>query len=209
MWRRFHNGAEKNGIMQNKSSLLDNIILLSIGFLLTGILGTIINSIVQDYQSARNKEFQIEKDNIDRKFKSWEAEIRDMENLYITVSKIIDRRLVASRALDDAISGENGALPLEEARAAYRALLREWNENLNSRRAMVQMLLGDQSFDYYEKLSQEFLDVHRSIRLRLGQGQSPNDNISTKELIDKTNVTAFIWNQESLKALIKARGRLV
>jgi len=152
---RFWTKKERNvkvSIEQTERStegLRDKIIVLMIGFVLTGIMGSAIATILQ-YFSWKNQ-WAIQR--LDEESKVAKAS-------FDRVSSLIDRRRYRTirliNALDEGLPQDEIDLRFEE----YKLIIKEWNDSLNANLALISIYFSDElRYEFEEHISAIFGDL--------------------------------------------------
>jgi len=159
--------------------MLEQLIPLISGFLLTTVLGGVLGYYFQ------NRSWKHQNDS-----KIMEAELQTALKVFEDVSKVMDKRLYRMRLLYWRLSdNQTNQETLEHYMNLYRDILFEWNDNLNRHLALIQCYFGTdtrQQIDY--KVYEQFKAIGASLEeayLTKKAGNSPtnlsriNSNIET------------------------------
>lgn len=125
----------------------ENLQLLVIGWLLTGVLGALIAAGIQRYAWNRQHEAQQRDWEHQNEVQQRDEERQQALKTFQDISTLLDKRLYRMWRLHWAIKkkalGASNEKEMDLARAAYRDVLYEWNDNLNRTLALAQTYFGD------------------------------------------------------------------
>jgi murein L,D-transpeptidase YcbB/YkuD len=131
----------------------DPLVLLLTGFVLTTVLGGGLTYVFQ--QSSWRHQYRVQREDLRR-----DQAMRTFEE----VSKLLDQRLYRMRqvywAAKAIAKGRGDRARLDTAVQAYRAVLTDWNDNLNRVRALVHTYFGEEARQILEhRLHEEYVAI--------------------------------------------------
>jgi len=122
------------------------LLLLVVGFALTSVAGGALGSWFQRRAWAHQHEIQLRDEERQREAQRQDEEHQRALKTFEEVSQLLDRRLYRMRRLywaaRETAAGTGDLERLAAARADYRAVLAEWNDNLNRNLALVETYFG-------------------------------------------------------------------
>jgi hypothetical protein len=168
------------------------LVLLVLGFCLTGVLGTIVAQNVQD----RSWRFQRDAEHRDR-------EVDAATKVFDDVSRLMDRRLYRTRQVLWALQGNIPEADTTARWADYRAVLYEWNDALNRNLALVERYFG---VDMRNELEGH---IHNGLRTigeqledyRKAKSKDPTALKTAADLADRVNFAIYGLNLAMLKQI--------
>lgn len=138
----------------------DDLILLLVGFVLTTVLGGAVGSFLQ--RRAWNEQHRVQKRD--------EAKKQALAT-FEEISRLFDRRIYRMRLLNTALVNarrdKGSADALTAARGEYRAVLMEWNDNLNRVLALTEVSFGAGTRADVEALNHRYAALGRALDLVL------------------------------------------
>jgi hypothetical protein len=138
----------------------DDLILLIVGFVLTTVLGGALASFLQHRTWAEQHRVQ----------KRDEAKTQALAT-FEEISRLFDKRIYRMRLLNVALANarrdEGSAESLTAAREEYRAVLMEWNDNLNRVLALTEVSFGSDTRAAVEALNHRYAALGRALDLVL------------------------------------------
>ena len=147
----------------------DDLLLLIVGFVLTTVLGGALGSFLQ--RRAWNEQHRVQKRD--------EAKKQALTT-FEEISRLFDKRIYRMRllyaALVNARRDKGSAEALNAARDEYRAVLMEWNDNLNRVLALTEVSFGSDTRAVVEALNHRYAALGRALdlALRLDLRQDPD-----------------------------------
>jgi peptidoglycan hydrolase-like protein with peptidoglycan-binding domain len=122
------------------------LLLLVVGFVLTSVAGGALGSWFQRRAWAHQHEIQLRDEERQREAQRRDEEHQRALKTFEEVSQLLDRRLYRMRRLywaaREMAAGSGDLEGLAAARADYRAVLAEWNDNLNRNLALIETYFG-------------------------------------------------------------------
>jgi len=122
------------------------LLLLVVGFVLTSVAGGALGSWFQRRAWAHQHEIQLRDEERQREAQRRDEEHQRALKTFEEVSQLLDRRLYRMRRLywaaREMAAGSGDLERLAAARADYRAVLAEWNDNLNRNLALIETYFG-------------------------------------------------------------------
>lgn len=147
----------------------DPLFLLLVGFVLTTILGGGLTYVFQ--RANWRHQYRVQREDLrrDQALKTFEE-----------VSKLLDQRLYRMRQLYWAAKAKarrrGDAERFDEALAGYRAVLQDWNDNLNRIRALVHTYFGEQARELLEnRLHGEYVAIGEELDEFVREVSASND----------------------------------
>jgi len=126
--------------------MTQQLLLLVVGFVLTSVAGGALGYWFQRRAWAHQHEIQLRDEEHQHEVQRREEEHQRALETFEEVSQLLDRRLYRMRRLywaaRDMAAGRGGQERLATARADYRAVLAEWNDNLNRNLALIETYFG-------------------------------------------------------------------
>ena len=126
--------------------MTQQLLLLVAGFVLTSVVGGALGSWFQRRAWAHQHETQRRDEEHQREVQRRDEEHQRALTTFEEVSRLLDRRLYRMRRLywaaRDTAVGAGDQERLAAARADYRVVLAEWNDNLNRNLALVETYFG-------------------------------------------------------------------
>lgn len=181
----------------------DKLILLVVGFVLTGVIGAVIGWYLQN-------------DTWDRRWVSqYRGELAaNQETTFNYISNLLGMRLYAMRRLAWALEGHHPIHDVETSAQDYREMLIEWNDNLNRNRSLLEVYVGDQMrvrFDQiYNQMRIASIRLHDLYSEYLQRETEQLDISGASTIIDAVNRSIFRFNvglvdmiQENRRSLIR------
>lgn len=174
----------------------DQIALLVVGFVLTTVLGGLLGYVFQ--RRAWSHQFNMQRRTAER-----DAASGALDELSSLLDKRRYRMLLVYWRLDWA--DDEG---FEDAVAAYRGVLKEWNDGLNRRLALVATHFGADLKEELDTLYEEYREagrlLDRAIRLRRS-GERVEDRGALAELLERLNIRNYRFAESGLAAIIAGR----
>lgn len=173
----------------------DQIILLLAGFILTTVLGGILGYLLQN----RSWEHQ-------NNVRLLEAELQASLKVFEETSRLMDKRLYSMRMLFWRLNDVNSDQEtIEKYMELYRAVLYEWNENLNRNLALIQCYfvpeLRDQmDFYIYEEFKSIGVLLEEGYRKRIS-GQLLADFSDVEAKVNALSFVAYKFNIRMIEAI--------
>ncbi len=170
----------------------DELVLLIVGFGLTTVVGGLLGSWLQTRSWRRQEADRLR-----------QAELDAARHFYQELSRLLDRRLHRMRQLDGRLERQGQAVELERLLANYRAVVDDWNENLNRNLALVVSYFGDGAHAELELLYEQFAAAGSAIEHRVreyaedGKTRTPPVAAELREL----DVAIYDLNRQMLRAL--------
>jgi peptidoglycan hydrolase-like protein with peptidoglycan-binding domain len=122
------------------------LLLLVVGFTLTSVVGGALGYWFQRRAWAHQHEIELRDEERQREVQRREEEHQRALKTFEEVSRLLDRRLYRMRRLywaaRDMAAGTGDQERLAAARAGYREILAEWNDNLNRNLALIETYFG-------------------------------------------------------------------
>ena len=138
----------------------DDLILLIVGFVLTTVLGGALASFLQS--RTWNEQLRVQ-----RRDEAKQQALTTFEE----ISRLFDKRIYRMRLLNVALANarrdEGSAEALTAAREEYRAVLMEWNDNLNRVLALTEVSFGSDTRAAVEALNHRYAALGRALDLVL------------------------------------------
>ena len=126
--------------------MAQQLLLVVVGFVLTSVAGGALGSWFRRRAWAHQHEIQRRDEERQREVQRREEEHQRALKTFEEVSQLLDRRRYRMRRLywaaRDVAAGTGDQERLAAARADYRAVLAEWNDNLNRNLALVETYFG-------------------------------------------------------------------
>lgn len=174
----------------------DQVALLLLGFVLTTVLGGSLGYVFQ--RRAWSHQFDVQRQRAER-----EAAASALDELSSLLDKRRYRMLLVYWRLDWDDQQE-----LEEAVAAYRAVLEEWNDGLNRRLALVATHFGSDLKGELDVLYEEYREAGRlleqAIRGRRA-GEAAQDRTELAALLERLNIRNYDFAEAGLAAILAGR----
>jgi len=174
---------------------IDDLIKLSIGFLLTTLCGGFLGFLFQRrharYQWLRSR---------------WEKELEEAQAVFEDVSRLLDRRLYRTRQL---LWSLNRSPDLRQERISeYRIVVTEWNDNINRILALLAIHFdNERRNDVDEKIGAEFVVIGRSLERAL-RGEPKVDVDKLEVRLDQLASQIYSFNLGLLKDIRMKRRTL-
>ena len=148
-----------------------DLTLLVVGFLLTTVLGGALGSFLQ--RRAWNEQHHLQ-----RREERKEQALKTFEE----ISRLFDKRIYRMRLMNAAFVGlrrhhdDESIESLNDARKEYKAVLIEWNDNLNRVLALVEVSFGRDMRQTVEGIYEQYSSLGRALdlALRLELRKDPN-----------------------------------
>ncbi len=151
------------------------LLLLVVGFLLTGVLGTVLTSVFQT--RTWNHQHEVEQRDEER-----QQALKTFEE----VSARLDKRLYRMRRLHSAARkkarGTVGEADINAAIAAYDDILLEYNDNLNRSLALVETYFGPGARQDLEDIDERFTTLGRRLDAMVAIVSTSNERIEVPRL---------------------------
>jgi hypothetical protein len=193
---------------KKKSGLADfaqKVLLLLIGFILTGILGVILSEGIK-------RSFLIE----DFQAKNYESDLSQMQKSFDALSGLMDRRLFRMRRLVDSFQDEK----LQEQRSQrlldYRAVLIEWNDGLNKNKAnfvfnfcrtsLESGLSSDDCTSRYDDVSKKFNNAHKLVDAFIRDNRA-TEMVEITNALNSLNVDIYLLDDFMLQSALSLRSK--
>ncbi|RMH80145.1 MAG: hypothetical protein D6681_18765 [Calditrichaeota bacterium] len=155
----------------------ENIILLVIGFVLTSILGGGIGTYFQ-HRAWENQ----------WKVLRIERELQHKTKVFERISSLLDERLFRARQLLWSLNGKFKDKDVEQRLQMYRESVRNWNEQLNSNSALIEIYFGKDFRDKFEReIGKEFVDNGMVIEKLYNQYRRTKKRVNTTQAEQKLN----------------------
>ncbi len=150
--------------------MAQQLLLLVVGFALTSVLGGVLGYMLQRRAWAHQHDVQRRDEERQQALKTFEE-----------VSLLLDRRLYRMRrlywAVRDRAAGAADEQELASARAGYREVLADWNDNLNRTLALVETyfgrqireILADQIYEGFAALGRGLEEIVRMVSAGRGE----------------------------------------
>jgi hypothetical protein len=126
--------------------MTQQLLLLVAGFVLTSVAGGALGYWFQHRAWAHQHEIQLRDEEHQHEVQRREEEHQRALKTFEEVSQLLDRRLYRMRLLywaaREVAAGTGDQERLASARADYRAVLTEWNDNLNRNLALIETYFG-------------------------------------------------------------------
>jgi hypothetical protein len=126
--------------------MTQQLLLLVAGFVLTSVAGGALGYWFQHWAWAHQHEIQLRDEEHQHEVQRREEEHQRALKTFEEVSQLLDRRLYRMRLLywaaREVAAGTGDQERLASARADYRAVLTEWNDNLNRNLALIETYFG-------------------------------------------------------------------
>jgi|HubBroStandDraft_6_1064221.scaffolds.fasta_scaffold190056_1 peptidoglycan hydrolase-like protein with peptidoglycan-binding domain len=126
--------------------MTQQLLLLVVGFVLTSVAGGALGYWFQRRAWAHQHEIQLRDEKHQHEVQRREEEHQRALETFEEVSQLLDRRLYRMRRLywaaRDMAAGTGDQERLATARTDYRAVLAEWNDNLNRNLALIETYFG-------------------------------------------------------------------
>jgi hypothetical protein len=139
-----------------------DLILLVVGFVLTTVLGGALGSFFQ--RRAWNQQHYLQKR---------EEEKTQALKTFEEISRLFDKRIHRMRLMNAALAGlrrdrdDESIESLDDARREYKAVLTEWNDNLNRVLALIEVSFGRAMRQAVEELYAQYAALGRALDLAL------------------------------------------
>jgi hypothetical protein len=139
-----------------------DLILLVVGFVLTTVLGGALGSFFQ--RRAWNQQHHLQKR---------EEEKTQALKTFEEISRLFDKRIYRMRLMSAALVGlrrnrdDESTESLDDARREYKAVLIEWNDNLNRVLALIEVSFGRAMREAVEELYAQYAALGRALDLAL------------------------------------------
>jgi hypothetical protein len=139
---------------------LSQLLLLVVGFVLTTVVGGLLGYFFQNRAWDHQNRITTE-----------EARRTATFAVFEELSSLMDRRLYRMRVFDSALASDVSAEEIEAARAEYRLVRYDWNDNLNRNLARVESYFGpeirsDIELGIYEDFSRLHTQLSRNYERR-------------------------------------------
>jgi len=186
------------------------LLLLVVGFVLTSVAGGALGSWFQRRAWAHQHEIQLRDEERQR-----EVQRRDEEHLralktFEEVSQLLDRRLYRMRRLywaaREVAAGTGDLERLAVARADYRAILAEWNDNLNRNLALIETYFGTparnvMSGQIYEGFAALGRGLEEIVKMASAAGGSPIEVPRFGYRVTRLSRAVYALNLQMLRQL--------
>jgi hypothetical protein len=174
----------------------DQVALLVLGFVLTTVLGGLLGYVFQ--RRAWSHQFDVQRRSAER-----EAAASALDEVSSLLDKRRHRMLLVYWRLD-----WDDHQALEDAVAAYRAVLEEWNDGLNRRLALVATHFGSDLKRELDVLYEEYREAGRLLEQAIRDrraGEAATDRTALAELLERLNVRNYSFAEAGLAAMIAGR----
>jgi hypothetical protein len=169
----------------------DQLVLLLAGFGLTTVAGGLLGYWLQARSWRRQEADRLR-----------QAQLHAAALFYEELSRLLDRRLHRMRQLDGRLERDDRA-EVERLLAAYRAVVDDWNENLNRNLALAMSYFGAEVHSALELLYEQFAAAGSAIELRVREGERGGTSATpavTDELRE-LDLAIYDLNRRMLQAL--------
>lgn len=176
---------------KQKYKILEKIVLLIVGFLLTTVCGTYLQ------QRMWKNQWEIKKADIN---------IAQKKEIFQHISSLLDRRLYRMRQFQWALQERFAETEREERRNEYREILYEWNENLNRNFALIDIHFGEELRDKFEhEIGYQFIKTGKEIELlyRKKINGEKVDITQIDEVLNSMHISIYHFTLEMLKKIQK------
>jgi hypothetical protein len=174
----------------------DQVTLLVLGFVLTTVVGGLLGYVFQ--RRAWSHQYDVQRRSAERR-----AAASALDELTNVLDKRRYRMLTTCWRLDTPDETE-----LDDAVAAYRAVLEEWNDGLNRRLALVATHFGpDMKRDLeviYEEYQRAGQLLEQAIRDRRA-GEPASGRTALADLLEQLDLRNYTFAETGLAALIAGR----
>ncbi len=174
----------------------DQVTLLVLGFVLTTVVGGLLGYVFQ--RRAWSHQYDVQRRSAERR-----AAASALDELTNVLDKRRYRMLTTCWRLDTPDEPE-----LDDAVAAYRAVLEEWNDGLNRRLALVATHFGpDMNRDLeviYEEYQRAGQLLEQAIRGRRA-GEPASGRTALADLLEQLDLRNYTFAETGLAALIAGR----
>lgn len=171
----------------------EEVVLLVIGFLLTSVAGGFLTYL-----------FQKRRWNADQR----ESERRSAGDVFAEVSRLMDRRLYRMWILHWTITGRRDD-DASEALTWYRAVLDEWNENLNRNLALVHRYFGEAAWSYLDRvLYEEFVRLGKELERRYKEEQGSKSRNQLRFEDELKALSDDVYNFDGFMVSLIQRGQI-
>src|SRR4051812_32228380 len=139
-----------------------DLILLGVGFVLTTVVGGALGWFFQ--HRAWEQQHRVERR---------EEQHAQALHTFEEISRLFDKRIHRMRLLNGALVSlhrartEEAKAALDSARSEYRAILMEWNDNLNRVLALTEVSFGKRTRECVEALYEDYASLGRALDLAL------------------------------------------
>jgi hypothetical protein len=174
--------------------MTNELIKLIIGFVLTTLCGALLGFVFQRrharYQWLRTR---------------WEKELEEAQAVFEEVSRLLDRRLYRTRQLLWAV---DRAEVRQERLSEYRAVVTEWNDNINRILALVAIHYTDNLRNAVDnEIGAEFVAIGHSLE-RAIRGESRVDAQRLEQRVNQLATEVYKFNLRLLKEIRARRNTL-
>lgn len=169
----------------------DQLVLLLVGFGLTTVAGGLLGYWLQTRTWHRQEADRLR-----------QAQLQAAALFYEELSRLLDRRLHRMRQLDGRLERDDQA-EVERLLAGYRAVVDDWNENLNRNLALAMSYFGAEVHSALELLYEQFAAAGSAIERRVRereQGEAAVIPAVTDELRE-LDLAIYDLNRRMLQAL--------
>jgi glucose-6-phosphate-specific signal transduction histidine kinase len=171
--------------------MTDDLLKLAVGFMLTTLCGGLLGFAFQRrharYQWLRSR---------------WEKELSEAQAVFEEVSRILDRRLYRTRRL--LWSLDRGQDLIEDRLSDYRAVVFEWNDNVNRILALLAIHFSAELRDTIDnEIGAEYVAIGRALEQTI-RGTSEANAEELEQRLDRLATSVYDFNLHILKE-IKAR----
>ena len=172
--------------------MLEKILLLIAGFALTTMGGAFIGTLLQ--QRAWRHKWETE---------TAEKRIEIAKQIFEEISKLMDQRLFRVHQLAVWLDRDD-ASRIDTAMENYRAVLFDWNDNINRHLALLQMYFGAKIREHFDfQVGAKFVEVGSNIESAYREFKSGGSNVkkglsAASGLIQELRSEVYQYNLELL-----------
>lgn len=172
------------------------VMLLVIGFALTGICGALIGNYLQN-RSWERQHFEA----------LMESQRSSAQNVFSDVSRLIDARLYKMRRLHWGFRNASGRQEMKNRWLDYREALVEWNSNLNRSLSLVEIYFGNQERIILEdSIQQKFISIGMNLENFDSRSANYGHHLRLIEReLNKLDAVCYQFNITLLKAIRDGR----
>jgi len=186
------------------------LLLLVAGFVLTSVAGGALGYWFQRRAWAHQHEIQLRDEEHQHEVQRREEEHQRALKTFEEVSQLLDRRLYRMRRLywaaRDMAAGTGDQERLAAARADYRAVLAEWNDNLNRNLALIETYFGTparnvMSGQIYESFAALGRGLEEIVKMVSAAGDGQIEVPRFGHRITRLSRSVYALNQQMLRLL--------
>lgn len=181
------------------ADFFEKLLLLIIGFALTSLLGGYLTN-----------QFRTETAKTDFEVAAMQADLSRSVQVFESLSQLMDKRLYRMRRLHDVFAGNVGSDALLQRLSDYRAVLFEWNDNLNRYRSLyafyfssgdgrqgrgAQVDVGCTSS--FEAVARNFADAHIELQKLVDKKRDGSEK-RAQAMLDELNYCVYGLDQSML-----------